>query len=93
MADLGIPFARANRIAGEPDAPPGYSSLGIVNINGRRIAVYAFQNGARLNDTAGKGYGTAEVFDSAGHLRRCFIYRENLHSPPQIAEFIYVSER
>jgi hypothetical protein len=92
-ADVGIPLARADRVSDEPDAPAGYAPLGITKINGQRIAVYAFQNGAKLDDAAGQGHGSAEVFDSAGHLIRRFIYRENLHSPPQITEFIYMPER
>jgi hypothetical protein len=67
--------------------------LGIAKINGRRIAVYVFQNGAKLDDVAGQGQGFADVFDSAGHLIRRFVFRENLHSPPQITEFVYMPER
>jgi hypothetical protein len=93
MADVGIPFARADRAVGEPDAPAGYSPLGIARINGRRVAIYAFQNGAKLDDAAGQDHGSAEVFDRSGHLIRRFIYRENLNSPPQITEFIYKPER
>jgi hypothetical protein len=93
MADRGIPIARADRAPDEPDAPTGYAPLGIAKINGQRIAVYAFQNGARLDDAAGQGSGSADVFDSSGHLIRRFIYRENLNSPPQVDEFIYMPER
>jgi hypothetical protein len=92
-ADVGIPLARADRAPDEPDAPAGYSPLGITKINGQRIAVYAFQNGAKFDDAAGQSRGSADVFDSGGHLMRRFIYRENLHSPPQITEFIYMPER
>lgn len=70
------------------DAPEGYSKLGIAKINGRRVAVYAFQNGARPDDAAGEGHGFADVFDSAGHLIRRFAFRENLNSPPRITEYI-----
>jgi hypothetical protein len=81
------------RAPGDPDAPPGYSRLGIAKINGRRIAVYAFQNVAKLGDVAGQGRGFADVFDSAGHLVRRFIVRENLNSQPQIIEFVYLPAR
>jgi len=87
------PSDHADRTLGEPDAPAGYSPLGIAKIDTQRIAVYAFQNGTRLDDAAGQGSGSADVFDRSGHLIRRFIYRENLHSPPQIAEFIYMPER
>jgi hypothetical protein len=93
MSGAGFPLARVDRAHGDPDAPAGYSRLGIANINGRRIAVYVFQNGAKLDDVAGQGQGFADVFDSAGHLIRRFVFRENLHSPPQIAEFVYMPER
>jgi hypothetical protein len=73
---------------GDPDAPEGYTKLGIAKINGRRVAVYAFENGARLDDAAGEGHGFADVFDSAGHLIRRFAFRENLNSPPRITEYI-----
>jgi hypothetical protein len=88
-----IALSRVDRAPGAPDAPAGYSPLGIAKINGRRIAIYAFQNGAKLDDLAGSGRGTAEVFDRTGSLRRRFIFRENLNSPPQITEFIYMPER
>jgi hypothetical protein len=90
-ADVGQ-FVRAGRALGGPDAPAGYWPLGIAKIDGQRVVIY-FRKGAKLDDAAGQGHGSAEVFDSTGHLRRRFIYRENLHSPPQIAEFIYVPER
>jgi hypothetical protein len=73
---------------GDPDAPEGYSKLGIAKINGRPVAVYTFQNGARLDDLAGEGRGVADVFDGAGHLIRRFSFRENLNSPPRIMEYI-----
>jgi hypothetical protein len=81
------------RAPGDPDTPVGYSPLGIAKINGSRIAVYAFQNGAKLGDVAGRGQGFADVFDRAGHLIRRFIFRENLNSPPQIIEFVYLPAR
>jgi len=90
LSDVKMPLARVDRAVGEPEAPAWYSPLGIAKINGQRIAVYGFQNGAKLDDAAGQGRGSAEVFDSAGHLKRRFIYRENLNSPPKIAEFIYL---
>ncbi|MGA8567495.1 MAG: hypothetical protein WB580_06850 [Candidatus Binataceae bacterium] len=67
--------------------------MGIAKINGTRIGVYAFQNGAKLGDVTGRGQGFADVFDSAGHLIRRFIFRENLNSPPQIVEFVYMRAR
>ena len=53
----------------------GYLPLGTAKINGRSIGVYVFQNGAKLGDEAGQGQGFADVFDSAGHLLRRFIFR------------------
>jgi hypothetical protein len=93
MSSVGFPLARLARAYGDPDAPAGYSPLGIAKINGTRVKVYVFQNGAKLNDAAGQGHGFADVFDSAGHLIRRFIFRENLSSPPQITEFLYMPER
>jgi hypothetical protein len=87
------PSDHADRTLGGPDAPAGYSPLGIARIDNQRIAVYSYQNGTRLDDAAGQGRGSADVFDHSGHLIRRFIYRENLHSPPQINEFIYMPER
>jgi len=49
-------FERAvDRAHSDPDAPAGYSTLGIAKINGSRVSVYAFQNGAKLDDVAGPG--------------------------------------
>jgi hypothetical protein len=79
------------RAHSDPDAPEGYSTLGIAKINGSRVAVYAFDNGAKLDDVAGPGRGFADVFDSAGHLIRRFAFRENLNSPPQITEYVPLS--
>jgi hypothetical protein len=73
----------------DPDIPAGYSTLGIAKINGTRTGVYTVHNGAKLDDAAGRGRGVADVFGSAGHLMRRFIFRENLNSPPQIVEFVY----
>ena len=67
--------------------------MGIAKINGRRIAVYAFRNGAKLDDVAGEGHGSADVFDRAGHLMGRFTFRENLNSPPLITEFVYMPAR
>jgi len=93
MSSVGLPLAGVARAYGDPDAPAGYSPLGMAKINGRRVKVYVYQNGAKLNDAAGQGHGVADVFDSTGHLIRRFIFRENLYSPPQITEFFYLPER
>ena len=93
VSSVGLPLAGVARAYGDPDAPAGYSPLGMAKINGRRVKVYVFQNGAKLNDAAGQGHGVADVFDSTGHLIRRFIFRENLSSPPQITEFFYMPER
>jgi hypothetical protein len=79
--------------AGTPDAPAEYLPLGIAKINGREFEVYAFQNGAKRDDVAGQGEGSADVFDSDGHLIRRFAFRENLNSPPQIIEYVPVPTR
>jgi hypothetical protein len=83
-------LTRADRVDVDPDAQAGYAALGIATINGSRLAVYALQNGAKLNDVAGEGQGFADVFDSAGHLIRRFTFRENLNSPPQIIEYVSI---
>lgn len=93
MSSVDSPLANVHRTYADPDAPAGYSPLGMVKINGSRVAVYVLDNGAKLNDAAGQGHGVADVFDSAGHLKRRFIFRENLNSPPQITEFLYLPER
>ncbi len=90
MSRVGLPLARVDRTHDDPDTPAGYSPLGIANINGRRIAVYVFQNGARVDDVAGRGQGFADVFDRAGHLIQRFTFRENLNSPPQITEYVFM---
>jgi len=82
-----------DQIPSDPDAPDGYSALGITKINGNRFAVYAFQNGAKLDDIAGPGRGFADVFDDAGRLMRRFAFRENLNSPPQIIEYVSMPAR
>ena len=92
VANLDSAFERADdRAYSDLNAPEGYSALGIAKINGSRVAVYSFQNGARSDDVAGLGRGFADVFDSAGHLLRRFAFRENLNSPPQITEYVPLS--
>jgi hypothetical protein len=92
--NLDSAFERADgRAHSDPDAPDGYSPLGIAKINGSRVAIYAFQNGAKPDDVAGLGRGFADVFDSAGHLIRRFAFRENLNSPPQITEYVSMPAR
>lgn len=93
MSDVGSSLVRVDRAHGDPNAPAGYSPLGITKINGKRIAVYVFQNGAKLDDMAGQGEGFADVFDAAGHLIRRFTFRENLNSPAQITEFVFMPAR
>jgi hypothetical protein len=89
VVNLDSAFERTiGRANSDPDAPEGYSTLGIAKINGSRVAVYAFDNGAKLDDVAGPGRGFADVFDNAGHLIRRFAFRENLNSPPQITEYV-----
>jgi hypothetical protein len=90
VASSPVPIDSAH---GDPETPTGYSPLGITQINGKRIAVYVFQNGAKVDDVAGEGQGFADVFDSAGHLIRRFTYRENLNSPAQITEFVFMPAR
>ena len=91
IVDLDSSFeSSAVLVHGDPDRPNGYSRLGIAKINGINFAVYAFQNGAKLDDLAGQGRGFAEVFDGAGHLLRRFAFKENLNSPPQITEYVSV---
>ena len=93
MAGVESPALPADRAYDDSDALAGYSPLGIAKINERKFAVYGFQNGARLDDTAGSGQGFADVFDSAGHLVRRFVFKENLNSPPQITEYVFVAPR
>jgi len=91
VVNLDSAFERADdRAHNDPDAPEGYSPLGVARINGSRVAVYAFENGAKPDDVAGPGRGFADVFDSAGHLIRRFAFRENLNSPPQITEYVSI---
>jgi hypothetical protein len=77
----------------DADTLAGYSPLGIAKINEEQFSVYAFQNGARLNDASGEGQGFADVFDGAGHLIRRFVFKENLNSPPQITEYVSMPTR
>ena len=96
ISSVGLPLARVDltdRTHGDPDPPAGYSPLGIENINGRRIAVYVFHNGAKIDDVPGRGEGFADVFDRAGRLIRRFNFRENLNSPPQITEYVFMPAR
>ena len=91
VVNLDSAFERADdRAHNDPNAPEGYSPLGVARINGSRVAVYAFENGAKPDDVAGPGRGFADVFDSAGHLIRRFSFRENLNSPPQITEYVSI---
>jgi hypothetical protein len=93
MSGVESPALSADRAYDDSDALARYSSLGIAKINERKFAVYAFQNGANLNDAAGSGQGFADVFDSAGHLIRRFVFKENLNSPPQITEYVSMPAR
>jgi hypothetical protein len=93
VSGVGSSLVRIDQAPGDPDAPAGYSPLGITKINGKRVAVYVFQNGAKVDDVAGQGQGFADVFDSAGHLIRRFTFRENLNSPAQITEFVFMPAR
>jgi hypothetical protein len=93
MSSVRLRLVPVERSHGDPGAPAGYSPLGIAKINGRRIAVYAFRNGAKIDDVAGEGLGFADVFDRPGHLMRRFTFRENLNSPPLITEFVYMPAR
>ncbi len=90
---VGLPVTPVERTHGDPVTPAGYSPLGIANINGRRVAVYAFHNGAKVNDAPGRGEGFADVFDRAGRLIRRFNFKENLNSPPQITEYVFIPAR
>lgn len=90
---IEFPSSRIYRAPRDPEAPAGYSQLGIAKIDGARFGVYAFQNGARPEDVTGQGQGFADVFDSAGHLTRRFFFRENLNSPPQITEYVSMPAR
>jgi hypothetical protein len=92
-SSVGLHLVPVERSHGDSGTPAGYSPLGIAKINGRRIAVYAFRNGAKLDDVAGEGHGFADVFDRAGHLMRRFTFRESLNSPPLITEFVYMPAR
>ena len=87
---VGLPVTPVERTHGDPVTPAGYSPLGIANINGRRVAVYAFHNGAKVNDAPGRGEGFADVFDRAGRLIWRFNFRENHNSPPQITEYVFI---
>jgi len=92
IARVGLPVTPVERTHGDP-VTAGYSPLGIANINGRRVAVYAFLNGAKINDAPGRGEGFADVFDRAGRLIRRFNFKENLNSPPQITEYVFIPAR
>ena len=77
----------------ERDAPEGYAPIGVAKIDGIRLAIYALRNGARLDDAAGEGQGSADVYDSAGHLIRRYSFRENLNSPPLVMEYVSIPQR
>jgi len=93
ISRVALPSVRVDRTHGDPDTPAGYAPLGIANINGRRIAVYVFDNGAKVDDVPGRGEGSADVFDRAGRLIRRFNFKENLNSPPQITEYVFIPAR
>jgi hypothetical protein len=57
------------------------------------MAIYVFYNGAKVDDVAGRGQGSADVFHRAGRLIRRFTFRENLNSPPQITEYVFMPAR
>jgi hypothetical protein len=92
-ASAGYLPACANRAPGDPEGSAEYALVGIAKINGSQFAINCLQNGARLDDAAGPGRGSADIFDSAGRLIRRFAVRDNLNSPPQIVEYVLMPAR
>jgi hypothetical protein len=92
-ASAGHLLSCVDRAPGDPEGSVEYALVGIAKINGSQFAINCLQNGARLDDAAGSGRGSADIFDRAGRLIRRFAVRENLNSPPQIVEYVLMPAR
>ena len=71
------------RAPGDPDSPPGYSPLRTAKINRRRVAVCAFQNGAKLGYAACQGQGFADVFEEEEFASRVGLIRRAGEAAPE----------
>ena len=69
----------------DPHLPQGYAPFGIQAVNGDIYVTYAKQDGARVDDVAGSGFGFISVFAPNGQFIRRVASQGALNAPSGLA--------
>ncbi|HKR86584.1 MAG TPA: TIGR03118 family protein [Phenylobacterium sp.] len=65
----------------DPNLPPNYVPFNVQNLNGELYVTFALKQPGDKDETAGKGLGFVDVFDTAGHFERRLISNGKLNAP------------
>ena len=65
----------------DPNLPPNYTPFNVQTLNGELYVTFALREPGAHDETAGKGLGFVDVFDTDGRLVRRLISRGHLNAP------------
>jgi uncharacterized protein (TIGR03118 family) len=65
----------------DPTLPPNYSPFDVQTLNGELYVTFANRQPGDRDETAGKGLGFVDVFDTSGHLLRRLVSNGHLNAP------------
>lgn len=73
-------FTKVNSFT-DPTLPANYVPFNVQNLNGELYVTFALKKPGDTDETAGKGLGFVDVFDTAGHFERRLISNGKLNAP------------
>jgi uncharacterized protein (TIGR03118 family) len=65
----------------DPTLPANYTPFNVQNLNGLLYVTFAKREPGATDETAGKGLGFVDVFDTSGHLVRRLVSHSALNAP------------
>src|SRR5262249_40016162 len=65
----------------DPNLPPNYSPFNVQVLNGELYVTFANRQPGDHDETAGKGLGFVDVFDTSGNLLRRLVSNDKLNAP------------
>lgn len=73
-------FTKVNSFT-DPTLPANYVPFNVQNLNGELYVTFALRQPGAGDETAGKGLGFVDVFDTAGHFERRLVSNGKLNAP------------
>lgn len=73
-------FSKVNSFT-DTSLPANYAPFNVQNLNGELYVTFAQREAGATDETAGKGLGFVDVFDTSGHLLRRLVSNGQLNAP------------